>query len=45
LKRAKARALEALLEATGRALSAVSGGDARGFFVHCGYAALRDHQL
>ena len=32
---------EALGEATGRALDAVSGEDARGFFGHCGYRASR----
>jgi transposase len=43
LKKTKARTLDALFEATGRALSAVSGEDARGFFGHCGYAPPRDH--
>ena len=37
LRKAKARSFEALVEATGLALSAVSDGDARGFFTHCGY--------
>jgi transposase len=37
LRKAKARTFEALVEATGRALWAVSEEDARGFFVHCGY--------
>ena len=43
LKKAKARTLQALFEATGRVLSAVSVEDARGFFGHCGYAVPRDH--
>ncbi len=43
LKKAKARTLDALFEATARALSTVSEQDARGFFGHCGYAALQDH--
>ncbi len=37
LRREKARTREALVGAIGRALDAVSGRDARGFFVHCGY--------
>jgi transposase len=37
LRKAKARTFEALVEATGRALWAVSEEDARGFFAHCGY--------
>jgi transposase len=37
LRRAKARTHDALVEATGRALTAVSEEDARGFFVHCSY--------
>jgi transposase len=37
LRRAKARVLEALFEATEEALSAVSAEDARGYFGHCGY--------
>jgi transposase len=37
LRREKARTREALTEAIGRALDAVSEGDARGWFVHCGY--------
>lgn len=43
LKKAKARTLRALFEATGRALGAVTAGDARGFFGHCGYTASQDH--
>jgi transposase len=42
LRREKARTKEALLEAIGRALDAVSGRDARGWFAHCGYP-LRGH--
>jgi transposase len=37
LRRAGARLREALVEAIGRALDAVTGRDARGFFEHCGY--------
>jgi transposase len=37
LRRAKARVLEALFEATEEALSAVSAQDAGGYFGHCGY--------
>ena len=37
LRRAKARTREALVEEIGRALAAVSEGDARGFFVRCSY--------
>jgi len=37
LRKAKARSFEALVGATGRALSAVSKEDALGFFTHCGY--------
>ena len=40
LRKAQARTRAALLEAMGRALSAVSGHDARGFFDHCGYRPL-----
>lgn len=39
LRKAKARSFEALVEATGRALSAVTKEDAHGFFTHCGYGA------
>ncbi|CAN5666219.1 hypothetical protein BH24ACT22_BH24ACT22_00900 [soil metagenome] len=39
LRKVKARSFEALVEATGRALSAVTREDARGFFTHCGYGA------
>ncbi len=37
LRKAGARTREALVEAIGRALDAVSGEDARGWFAHCGY--------
>lgn len=37
LRKAQARTRDALVEATGRALSAVSAQDARGFFERCGY--------
>ena len=37
LRRARARTREALIEAMGRALGAVSTKDTRGFFEHCGY--------
>jgi transposase len=37
LRREKARTKEALIGAIGRALGAVSGRDAKGWFTHCGY--------
>lgn len=37
LRKIGARTKEALIEAMGRALGAVSSEDVRGFFVHCGY--------
>jgi hypothetical protein len=37
VRKAEARTKEALLEAIGWALSAVTTDDARGFFEHCGY--------
>jgi transposase len=40
LRKSEARSREALLEAIGTAISAVSDQDARGFFKHCGYRAL-----
>ncbi len=40
LRRAEARTREALIEAMGRALDAVSARDARGFFGHCGYSSV-----
>ena len=45
LRRARARSFEALVEATGGALSAVSEGDAGGFFEHCGYRMPQVHSL
>ena len=40
LRKAQARSREALLEAIGAAISAVTDQDTRGFFEHCGYRAL-----
>jgi transposase len=40
LRKAEARTREALVEAMGKALDAVTVGDARGFFEHCGYRAV-----
>jgi transposase len=40
LRRAEARSREALIEAIGRALEAITSRDARGFFGHCGYRVL-----
>ena len=37
LKNAESRTREALVEAIGAAISAVTAKDARGFFGHCGY--------
>lgn len=37
LRKAGARSREALIEALGRALEAITSQDARGFFEHCGY--------
>jgi transposase len=45
LRKAKARSFEALVEATGGALSLVGERDALGFFAHCGYAAPRGHSI
>jgi hypothetical protein len=45
LRKAKARSFEALVEATGAALRAVSKQDALGFFTHCGYAPPPVHSL
>ncbi len=42
LRSAAARTREALVEAIGRALAAVSAADARAFFAHCGYPAAAD---
>jgi transposase len=40
IRRAEARTREALVEAMGKALSAVSARDARGFFEHSGYRVM-----
>jgi transposase len=40
LRRAEARTRQSLIEAMGRALTAVSARDARGFFGHCGYSSM-----
>ena len=40
MRRVEARTRESLIEAMGRALEAVSAGDARGFFGHCGYSSM-----
>ncbi len=45
LRKAKARTLQALFEATHRALSGVTVEDARGFFGHCGYGTPQAHPL
>lgn len=45
LRKAKARTLEALFEATAQALEAISAEDARGYFEHCGYEMSQDHSL
>ncbi len=39
LRKAEARSREALVEAMGKALDAVTTRDTRGFFEHCGYSA------
>ena len=39
LRKAEVRSREALVEAMGKALDAVTARDARGFFAHCGYHA------
>jgi hypothetical protein len=44
-RKAKAGSFEALVEATGGALSLVSEQDAPVFFAHCGYAAPREHSI
>jgi hypothetical protein len=44
-KEAKARGLDALLEATGEALRSVIGEDACGFFSHRGYFEPQVHSL
>jgi len=45
LRRAEARTREALVEAMGPALDAVTASDARGFFGHCGYRTTVDQPL
>ena len=40
LRRSQARTREALVEAMGQALDAVSARDTRGFFRHCGYRSV-----
>ena len=40
MRKSGARSREALIEAMGDALSAISAGDASGFFGHCGYWTL-----
>jgi transposase len=45
LRKAKARTLEVLFEATAQALEAVGADDARGYFEHCGYVKPQDHPL
>ncbi len=45
LRKAKARTLQVLFEATAQALETVSAGDARGYFEHCGYRTPQDHSL
>jgi hypothetical protein len=45
LRRAKARTLEALFEATAQALEAVSASDASGYFEHCGYGTQQVYSL
>jgi hypothetical protein len=40
MRKAEARSREALLEAMGMAISALSAEDARGFFKDCGYRAV-----
>jgi transposase len=45
IRKAKARTLEALFQATIEALGAVSEEDARGFFEGCAYKTPQDHPL
>jgi hypothetical protein len=40
MRKAEARSREALLEAMGKAIWALSAEDARGIFEHCGYRAM-----
>ena len=43
LRKTCARTKDALIEAMGRALGAVSTEDVRGYFVHCGYRTPAQH--
>lgn len=45
LRRASARTLGALFEATGEAIRAVSREDTRGYFGHCGYTTSQDRTI
>ncbi|CAN5433560.1 hypothetical protein BH20ACT10_BH20ACT10_11350 [soil metagenome] len=45
MRRAKARTLQALLEATTQAIRAATGEAARGYFEHCAYKTPRDHSI
>lgn len=45
LRRAKARTLQGLFEATHHALSAITREDARGYFEHCGYKTPQAHSI
>jgi hypothetical protein len=45
IRKAKARTLQALFEATAEALRAVSEEDARGFFEDCGYKTPQGHSF
>lgn len=45
MHKAKARSVEALFEATGQALRAVTEQDARGFFAHSGYGLTQAQSL
>ena len=40
MRKAEARSREALLEAMGKAISALSAEDARDYFEHCGYRVM-----
>ena len=40
LRKVGARSREALIEAMGKALDAITSRDTRGFFEHCGYRSL-----
>lgn len=42
LRKARARILEVLFEATAEAILAVSSDDVRGYFRHCGYTSALD---